>query len=165
VNPFDATADPQRHAIWDRLVRVDCEAFVAGDWSMVESDFDADVFEGIRCDGSADPTRWQIAFPDLASYRDSWLAASQQFVARRFAEGITPRDAIFARTHLTTIEIIGDRALCWKQFYGRIPLQDGSALADTRQSLFRLHRRPESAWGWQVVGFLGNLPLASEPPA
>ena len=74
-NPFDATADAERHAIWERLVRADCEAFVAGDWSMIERDFDAGGFEGIRCNGSADPARWELAFPDLASYRASWLAA------------------------------------------------------------------------------------------
>ena len=158
-NPFDASADPERHGIWDRLVRADSEAFVAGDWSAIERDFEADAFEGIRCDNSADPARWSVAFPDLASYRDSWLDASRQFLARRFADGITHREAIFARTHLSDIRIAGGRALCRKTFYGRLPLTDGSVLDDRRQSLFRLHRRTDSPWGWRIVGFLGQLPL------
>jgi hypothetical protein len=159
VNPFNATADSQRHAIWDRLVRVDCEAFVAGNWAMVENDFDAGHFEGIRCNNSANPADWRVAFPTLADYRDSWLAASKQFVARKFANGVTPLHAIFTRTHLTDIEIAGDRALCWKKFFGKVPLAGGTALDERRQSLFRLHRRNDSPWGWRIVGFLGQLPL------
>src|SRR4051794_29036963 len=94
-NPFDEKSDADRHAIWERLIRVDGEAFVAANWSMVEADFDAANFEGIRCGGSGDPHRWEIAFATLNEYRDSWLAASRQFVAHPFANGITPRDAIF----------------------------------------------------------------------
>ena len=154
MNPFDANTDRERHLIWDRLVRADCEAFVAGDWSMIEDDFDAGHFEGIRCQNSSNPDDWRIAFADLAGYRDSWLAASKQFVATEFTGGVTPRQAIFARTHLTEIEIAGNRALCRKKFYGSVP-----PLSDARQSLFRLHRRGDSPWGWRVVGFLGQLPL------
>lgn len=159
MNPFNASTDPQRYAIWDRLVRADCEAFVAGDWDMIEDDFDHDHFEGIRCGNSADPANWQIAFPSLDHYRDSWLDASRLFCAKQFANGMTPRDAIFARTQLTRIDIAGDRALAHKQFQGTVPLADGSALSDRRQSLFRLHRRADSPWGWRIVGFLGQLPL------
>src|SRR5687768_5565530 len=121
-NPFDVAADPERHAIWERLVRIDGEAFIAGDWSLIENDFDADAFEGIRCDHSPDPGKWRVAFPDLASYRDSWLDASARFGATPFAGGITPRHAIFVRTHLDVVNITGDRALCHKQFYGDVPL-------------------------------------------
>jgi hypothetical protein len=159
VNPFDASTDPDRHAIWDRLVRADCEAFVAGDWARVENDFDVDAFEGIRCGNSSNPADWHIAFADLAAYRDSWLAASREFLAKRFAGGVSHRDAIFARTHLSRIDISGDRALCHKQFHGKLALADGSVLGDARQSLFRLHRRADSPLGWKIVGFLGQLPL------
>ena len=159
MNPFDASSDSERHAIWDRLVRADCEAFVAGDWSMIEDDFDAEHFEGIRCQNSPSPSDWQLAFPDLPSYRDSWLVASKQFIGRELAKGMTPRDAIFARTHLNDIGIARDRALCRKTFHGVVPLADGSTLSDARQTLFRLHRRADSPWGWRIVGFLGQLPL------
>jgi hypothetical protein len=161
-NPFDKKTDSDRHAIWERLIRVDGEAFIAANWAMVEDDFDPEHFEGIRCGGSGNPDRWEIVFPTLSAYRDSWLEASKQFNAHAFAEGITPRDAIFLRMHLTTVEIHGDRALCRKKFYGKVPLRDGTALDATRQTVFRLHRRKDSPWGWLIVGFLGNLPLAGD---
>src|SRR5205823_2605883 len=49
MNPFDATNDADRHAIWDMLIARDSEAFIAQDWSMVQDDFDAENFEGVRC--------------------------------------------------------------------------------------------------------------------
>lgn len=156
VNPFEAAAEPDRHYLWERLVAADCEAFVTGGWEAIEADFDAEHFEGLRCGESSNPDNWRLAFATLAEYRDSWLEASRQFLARRFA-GLTHREAIFARTHLTRIEIRGTRALCRKQFFGDLPLADGTALTGRRQSLFRVHR--QSA-GWRIVGFLGQLPLA-----
>jgi hypothetical protein len=157
VNPFDHSADSGRHTLWDRLVRADSDAFVAGDWGAIEDDFDADSFEGLRCGHSSDPADWTIAFPTLASYRDNWLDLSRQFVARRFV-GLTPRQAIYARTHLLRIDVVGDRALCHKQFFGDLPLADGTALSGRRQTLYRAHRRRGV---WKVVGFLGQLPLSS----
>jgi hypothetical protein len=156
MNPFDRLIDPQRHAIWERLVAADCEAFAAGNWSMVEDDFDADVFEGVRCFHSLDPDDWKIVFPDLSSYRDSWLEASAEFRKKEFA-AMSHLEALLARTHLNEIEIKGDCALARKKFFGEIWLRDGSALADRRQTLFRLRRR---AGVWKVVGFFGQLPLA-----
>src|SRR3954453_22343508 len=100
INPFDVTKDSDRHYIWQRLVAVDSDAFVLGDWSMIEADFDAEHFEGIRAHGSANPDDWRIAFADLASYRDSWLDVSRQFLAKRFV-GITHREAVYRRTRLT----------------------------------------------------------------
>jgi hypothetical protein len=156
INPFNAVEDPDRHYLWERMVRVDSEAFVAGDWADVEADFDADQFEGLRCGQSTDPAGWQIAFPTLANYRDNWLDLSRQFLARQFL-GLTHRQAIFARTHLTRIDIAGDRALCHKRFFGDLPLADGTMLTGARQTLYRAHRR---AGVWKVVGFLGQLPLS-----
>jgi hypothetical protein len=157
VNPFDPVVQPERHTLWKRLVWADSEAFVAGDWAAIESDFDVANFEGIRCGHSADPAVWQITFPTLASYRDNWLELSQQFLARRFV-GLTHRQAIFARTHLKRIEIAGDRALCHKQFFGDLPLHDGTMLTGSRQTLYRAHR--QNGW-WKVVGFLGQLAMVS----
>ena len=160
LNPFHAITDRERYVIWERLVRVDSEAFVAGDWSMIEGDFDRDHFEGLRCGNSADPKNWHVAFADVDAYRDSWLDASRQFRAKKFANGVTHRQAIFARTHLTQIELAGGRALCHKQFHGEVKLADGSSLGGgSRQTLFRLHRQKDSSWGWRIVGFLGQLPL------
>src|SRR5207249_4487724 len=50
TNPFDRDGDPDRHYIWQHLIALDSNAFVLGDWSMIEGDFDADDFEGIRCE-------------------------------------------------------------------------------------------------------------------
>ncbi len=158
MNPFSRQTDPDRHAIWQRLVAVDCEAFAAGDWGMVENDFWADAFEGVRCSHSANPDDWKIVFPDLASYRDSWLAASAEFRKQKFAN-LSHLQALLARTHLDAIDINGDRAIALKKFYGLVLLADGSTLADRRQTLFRLHR---SNGVWKIVGFFGQLPLPFE---
>src|SRR5215212_4821580 len=87
MNPFDLHAEPDRFQIWQRLVAVDCEAFATSNWSLIESDFDAETFEGIRCFHSTNPDDWKIIFPDLASYRDSWLRAAKEFLDREFAAG------------------------------------------------------------------------------
>lgn len=155
LNPFDPPADPERHHLWQRLVMADCEAFLAGDWSSIDNDFDAEHFEGIHCFGSTDPDKWRVTFPTLQDYRQSWQEASLQFLTRRFS-GLTHRQALFARTHLTHIEITGNRALCQKQFFGELPLADGSLLTGGRQTLYRLHRKGRV---WLIVGFLGQLPL------
>jgi hypothetical protein len=161
MNPFDGQFDPDRHNIWQRLVAVDCEAFAAGKWSMIEGDFDAEAFEGVRCFHSTNPDDWKIVFPNLASYRDSWLAASAEFRAKKFAN-CSHLEALLVRCHLTEIDIQGDRALAHKKFYGEVLLADGSHLADRRQTLYRLHRlrqaRPEGDQ-WKIVGFFGQLPL------
>jgi hypothetical protein len=158
MNPFDFRSDLDRNEIWQRLVAADCEAFADGNWSMIESDFDAESFEGVRCFHSPNPDDWKIAFPTLASYRDSWLKAAKEFRDRKFAT-VSHLKALLARTHLHEIEICGDRALAHKKFYGEVPYDDGSVLADSRQTLFRLHRRNGV---WKIVGFFGQLPLDHE---
>jgi hypothetical protein len=155
MNPFDSQQDADRHEIWQRLVVADSEAFAVGDWSRIENDFDADTFEGVRCFHSSDPDNWKIVFPDLASYRDSWLAASVEFQAREFAT-LTHLEALLSRSHLDVIDIQGNRALAHKKFFGEVLLADGTTLVAQRQTLFRLHRR---GGAWKVVGFFGQLPL------
>src|SRR4051812_117078 len=140
MNPFDQASQPDRNYIWQRLVVADCEAFAIGNWSLIEIDFDAELFEGIRCSHSINPDDWKIVFPDLPSYRDSWLAASKEFRAKKFA-GLSNLEVLLARTHLDDIDIHGTRALAHKKFFGDVPYDDGSILADRRQTLFRLHRR------------------------
>ncbi|HEV2296226.1 MAG TPA: hypothetical protein VGR35_20445 [Tepidisphaeraceae bacterium] len=155
ASPFYAASDPDRHYIWQRLIVADSDAFAAEDWSLIEPDFDADHFEGIRCHNSANPKDWEIAFPTLASYRDSWLSAAREFANKQFV-GLTNRQAIYARTRLDRIDIAGDRALCHKHFLGDLKLADGSVHTGSRQTLYRLHRR---GGAWRIVGFLGFLPL------
>jgi hypothetical protein len=155
MNPFEPQLDADRHSIWARLLTADCEAFATGDWSLVERDLDSDVFEGIRCCYSLDPDDWRIIFPNLPSYRDSWLVASHEFRSKLFAHH-SHLEALLARTHLDEIDICGDRALAHKKFYGEVELADGNVLSDRRQTLFRLHKR---GGAWKIVGFLGQLPL------
>jgi hypothetical protein len=156
TNPFDPARDPDRHTIWQHLIALDSDAFVQGDWSMIEGDFDADSFEGIRCNHSSDPDDWEFAMPRLSDYRDGWLIASRDFLKKQFANGVTHRQAIYRRCRLTQIDIAGDRALAHKKFSGDIPLLDGTTLSGSRQTLYRLHRK---AGVWKIVGFLGQLPL------
>ena len=155
TNPFNPTRDPDRHHIWQRLIVADSDAFAAGDWHSIEADFDAEHFEGIRCHNSANPDDWEIAFPTLASYRDSWLIAAKDFAKKQFV-GLTNREAVYARTRLDRIDLAGDRALCHKKFSGDLKLLDGTMHTGSRQTLYRLHRR---STGWKIVGFLGFLPL------
>jgi hypothetical protein len=156
MNPFDRQCEPDKYEIWQRLVAVDCEAFATGNWAMIERDFDAEAFEGVRCFHSSNPDDWKIAFPDLASYRDSWLAAAKEFRDREFAK-VSHLEALLVRTHLDQIEIRDDRALAHKKFFGGVLCADGTMLKDRRQTLFRLLRRGD---GWKIVGFFGQLPLS-----
>jgi len=156
TNPFNAERDADRHQIWQRLVAADSDAFASGDWSSIEPDFDADNFEGIRCFNSADPKDWQITFPTLASYRDSWLAAARAFATKQFV-GLSNREAVYARTRLDRIDFSGDRALCHKKFTGDLKLTDGTTHTGNRQTLYRMRRG--SGGAWKIVGFLGFLPL------
>ena len=155
INPFDPNTDPDRHTIWQHLIAIDSDAFVLGDWTMIEGDFDAESFEGIRCNHSSNPDDWVIALPRLEDYRDGWLAASRDFLKKQFV-AITHREAVYRRCRLTQIDINGDRALAHKKFSGDIPLIDGTTLSGSRQTLYRLHRQ---AGMWKIVGFLGQLPL------
>jgi hypothetical protein len=155
-NPFDPITDSDRHIIWRMLIADDSEAFIAGDFTRVESDFDEQNFEGIRCDMSGNPADWTIAFPDLASYRASWLDSARKFGALKFRD-LTPLDALYFRCSLSRIDIAGDRALAHKKFSGSLLLADGSTYAPgARQTLYRLHRQQSR---WKIVGFLGQLPL------
>jgi len=141
TNHFNAKADPDRHYIWQRLIIADSEAFAKGDWSMIEKDFDEESFEGIRCYNFARPDDWQIAFPNVDSYRDSWLKASKEFVDAN----PDPLPTLLSRCRLTEIEINGTRALAHKKF-----------TYSHRQTLYRLRKINRK---WKIVGFLGFLPL------
>jgi hypothetical protein len=153
-NPFDRVTDPVRYDLWERLVRVDSEAFVEGDWSRIENDFDAGNFEGVRCFTNS-PDDWRIVFPRLEDYKNRWLEMSAEFRKKQFV-GLTHLEAIFRRTRMNEIEIAGDRCLCHKKFSGTLDLADGTQLTGNRQTIYRLHKR---AGVWRIVGFLGYLPL------
>jgi hypothetical protein len=117
TNPFDARSDPDRHWIWHHLVAIDSDAFALGDWSMIEGDFAGDRFEGIRCAESSDPDDWTIAFATLTQYRDSWLAASREYLTKQFV-GMSHREAVYRRCRIERIDVAGERALVHKKFSG-----------------------------------------------
>jgi len=151
VNPFDG----DRQAMWEMLIVRDSEAFVAQDWSMIENDFDADNFEGVRCANSSNPAEWRIVFPRLADYRDAWLAAAKDFATKQFVDR-SPLEALVSRCRLEQIDIAGEIALAHKKFSGEVKCKDGTTISGNRQTLYRLRKREER---WRITGFLGYLPL------
>lgn len=155
INPFDKHHDTDRYQIWRMLVEIDSDAFAVGDWSLIEKDFDPAHFEGMRAMNSSNPDQWKIVFPKLNDYRDSWLDASREWRKKKFIH-LTQREAVYARTRLTQIDITADRALAHKKFLGDIKLEDGSVLTGSRQTLYRMHRQHGH---WKIVGFIGQLPL------
>ena len=158
-NPFDNFKDSDRHFIWQRLIIGDSEAFAAGDWTMIEDDFDVDRFEGLRAMNSNNPDDWQIIFPTLASYRESWLVASVEFRKKKFV-GLTCLEAVYARCRINRIVINEDRAIAIKKFSGTLECEDGSIISGDRQTVYRLHRMNDQ---WKIVGFVGFLPYSPSP--
>src|SRR5690349_1959544 len=104
TNPFDRATDPDRHAIWHQLIIADTEAFIAQDWSRIADDFDEEHFEGLRAALSTNPEHWQIACPNLDTYRDNWLKAAAEFAKKKFVN-LTPLQAVYARCRLDMIQI------------------------------------------------------------
>jgi hypothetical protein len=156
TNPFDAAGDADRHSIWQILMARDSEAFVKADWSMIETDFDALNFEGIRCFNSANPDEWRIVFPRLSDYRDAWLLAAREFLKKKFAD-CSHLEAVYLRSRLDEIEINGEIALAYKKFSGELKYEDDTTLSGSRQTLYRLRKRDGR---WKIVGFLGYLPFS-----
>lgn len=154
INPF-AESDADRSMIWQQLIIADSEAFSEGNWKMIEEDFDADRFEGLRAMNSTNPAEWQIVFPNLQSYRDNWLAESEKFRKRKFV-GISALEALYTRCSMNHIVINQNRAIAIKKFAGKVKCEDGSEISGDRQTLYRLHRLNDR---WKVVGFVGFLPL------
>ena len=157
-NPFDGDADPDRHALWTMLVERDIDAFVAGDFERIASDFDERSFSTVNASGSADPDRWSLSLTDLGSYRDEWLRQSTTFRA----EFEDPRAVLYEATELVAIEIRGDHALAHKTF-DSVPLTRAGARRPLEwRTLYQCRRRRANGNDWRITGFIGFLPLA--PP-
>ena len=151
-NPFPVS-DVARHSIWEMLVPRDIDAFLAGDWSMVEHDFVEEGFIGIDGRKEVSPDKWRLAFPTLSAYRDEWVRQAEEFATQAFAEDT--RTAIFTTTTLEDIEIEGDMALVRKKFDGGLSKADGTRDIMQWQTLYycRLHDGR-----WKICGFTGYLP-------
>ena len=152
TNPFPAT-DPDRHAIWEMLVRRDIEAFAAADWDAHFRDFAPDLFFGIDGRFSDNPDAWRVTYADIERYRAAWVGSSRE-LAGRIAPSALVR-ALFALTTLRDIEIVTDFALARKRFDGEIRLDDGAVETLRWQTLY-FCRRIEGRW--RIAGFLGYLP-------
>ncbi len=153
-NPF-SPEDSERHGIWHMLVARDSDAFAAGDWSLVEKDFAAELFEGITGDASDNPDHWKITYPTLDAYRDDWLRMAERFKKLPLAQ-CTHREFIYKLTRMDDVEIAGDRALCHKKFIADEPLTNGERHSVSCQTLYRLQRINGI---WKIAGFIGYLPL------
>lgn len=151
INPFPK-ADADRFAIWEMLVRRDIDAFLARDWSMVESDFAADRFFGIHAHFLKNPDTWRMGFPALEIYRDEWLRQAADTAGTEFAEPLRP--ALFRSTILRDIDIAGDRALVHKKFDGEVARADGSKDRLLWQTLYVCNRIDGA---WKIASFVGYM--------
>ena len=151
-NPFPN--DPDRREIWTMLVERDIDAFIAGDWSMVDGDFIKEGFLGIDAGKSDNPDSWRIGFPTLEAYRDAWLGQAAEAKKVKYAED--QRTGIFRATNLQHIEINGDIAVAHKKFDGVIALADGGKDVMNWQTLY-FCRKVDGRW--KLTGFVGYAPF------
>lgn len=155
-NPFPAT-DALRHLLWERHIRTDIDAFIAGDWAQVADDFDADRFCALDARHRSDPAQWTVGFPDLAAYRDAWLEQSR--ITRDRADPARLRAALLSGARLARVERNGDTLMMHKVFDGALPLRDDTVEPYGWQSLFTLRR---TAGAWKIVSFVGYLPPSEQ---
>ena len=151
TNPFPN--DPDRHALWEMLVRRDIEAFLRADWTAVADDFIATHFFGLGGAKSSNPDDWRMLFPRLEDYRDRWLSQARLSAETSYAE--PRREALFRATRLEEIDISGNRAVAHKKFDGHVARTDGKADIINWQTLYLCSR---ADGGWKITGFLGYLP-------
>lgn len=151
-NPFPK-GDPDRHELWEMLMRRDFDAFMAQDWSIVQDDFAEDRFFGMHAHFLNDADSWRLQFPDLQSYRDEWVRQARETAAITFAEPL--RDALFRVTNLRDIDLDGDRAVLHKKFNGSIEKADGGALRLNWQTLYFCAKIDGR---WKITGFVGYMP-------
>lgn len=154
-NPFDSATEPNHYEIWEALIARDSDAFAAVDWSICESDFAADRFDGISAHGSLNPVEWSLQYPTVASYRDDWLRMAQDYLAIPLAR-VSHRELLYRMQRIAHIEIAEGRAVVWKQFRATEPLATGGEYKVQAQSVYRL-RQVDGRW--LITGFVGYLPL------
>jgi hypothetical protein len=152
ANPFPN--DPDRHEIWEILMRRDFEAFIAADWSLTQADFLEEEFQGIDAGKLSNPDHWRLRFPSLSSYRDEWLAQAADY-KRIELIGISKLEIFYQAVTLDAIEITGRRALAHKKFNGSSQTITSTPLQLSWQSVYFL-RKPGSHW--KITGFVGYLP-------
>ena len=152
TNPF-SPEERDRYEIWEMVVRVDIDAFLAEDWSMCQKDFVETHFIGIDAQHRDNPDSWKLSYPTLDTYRDDWLRQARAFASENYAED--KREALFRATTLEKIEIQGDTALLHKKFNGSIAKANGEILPIVWQTLYKMKRIDNS---WKITGFVGYMP-------
>jgi hypothetical protein len=155
LNPYDAALDVDRHEIWQALIARDSDSFVAVDWSLCDGDFAHDRFEGISAHGSLDPVNWTLRYATVESYRDDWLNMARRFQKLPLAS-VSHRELLYRMQNIARVEIADGRAVVWKQFRADEPLTNGDRYGICAQTVYRLHLIEGR---WQIVGFVGYLPL------
>lgn len=152
-NPFELSIDPDRNTIWDILIRRDTEAFIANDWSLIESNFDKNAFYGVDAFKSKNPDDWKIKYATLSEYRDQWLMQRSQFNFKDF--DYDGKKELLAAMKIASIEIRGDLAIAHKKFNGiKSTIESGDILLNW-QTLYYLSK---SSGEWKVIGFTGYMP-------
>lgn len=150
-NPFPLDSD--RYQLWQMLVERDIEAFLAGDWSMVEEDFLADTFTAIDAQNNSNPDNWRLSFTSLADYRDSWLEQSAEMRGKVQIDNL--RAGTISATNMDEIEVTGESALLHKKFNGQVVADDGEIITMQWQTLYQCKRVNGH---WKIAGFVGYLP-------
>ena len=152
VNPFEKK-DSNRYEIWEKVVRVDIDAFLAQDWSMCKDDFIEENFMGINAKKSSNPDTWDMTYESLDEYKEDWLNQAKDFASNEYKED--KRKALFDATTLRDIQIKGDMALLHKKFDGQITKIDGSVELINWQTLYKMKKVNNS---WKIFGFVGYMP-------
>jgi hypothetical protein len=156
-NPFDSRNSDQSD-IWEMLVRRDINAFVTGNWNLIESDFLPDKFYGLNAQFSSEPQMWKLDFPLLVDYKKSWIKQSYESSKKKYADSLEA--GIHKATKIEKIEINSGKAAVWKQFNGRLKVLDGEDEVLQWQTIYFC----EIVQGqWKIIGFVGYLPLQYMP--
>jgi len=152
INPFEKE-DSNRYEIWEKVVRVDIDAFLAQDWTMCEDDFIEENFMGINAKKSSNPDTWDMTYESLDEYKNDWLNQAKDFASNEYKDD--KRKALFNATTLRDIQIKGDMALLHKKFDGSITKEDGSVELINWQTLYKMKKDNGS---WKIFGFVGYMP-------
>ena len=157
-NPF-AMEDADQARLWQILVADDIEAFVTCNWAAHAKDIDEAAFFGLNANGCADPSHWVLEFPDLASYREVWLAFARVSAAKSAPERL--RQEHFRASALIDIQIRGDVATCLKSFKNGFEHDDGSPEIMHWETQYMCRRLRGN---WKIRGFVGYLPGRGAKP-
>lgn len=152
INPFPKE-DKNRYEIWEKVVRVDIDAFLAQDWSMCADDFVEENFMGIDARKSANPDSWSLNYDSLEAYKDDWLKQASDFASNEYKDD--KRKALFDATTLRDIEIKGNSAVLHKKFDGSITRIDGVVEPILWQTIYKMKKVDDS---WKIIGFVGYMP-------